>query len=147
VGSTDAGATRARALLSFDVSSIASADDYVTEAHVSLYNWYSVSCSATSPINLSAIAAGANTPIGAATTWNHQPGIAATVTSTRAFARTTGGTGNCAPGWENFDATPLARGWVIPGASNLGVELQAATETDSTSYKWFSARASSTTGT
>jgi hypothetical protein len=112
LGSSDGGVTTARRLLWFDVSSLVSADDSVTNAHLHIDNWASGSCSARG-VTLSGLASS----FSSSTTWNTQPGLdAAGVVSTTTFAY--GATG-CAGNWADLDATSLAQRWLGGGGHQL----------------------------
>jgi YD repeat-containing protein len=139
MGTNNGGTDVLRALLSFDVSSVAAANVWVTDAKVSVNNWYSSSGCTTTPsgVSLFPVEAGVGTPIGAGTTWANQPAVAAAPVATRSFAHHNALGTTCAPAYENFDVTALARGWLNGSATNLGVELRAASETDSGGFKWF----------
>jgi RHS repeat-associated protein len=141
VGTTDAGASKTRALLGFDVSSLYSTTRYVTEAHVAVDNWWSSSgCTATpAGVSLYAITDWGTTTVGPGVTWSNQPQVAATAASARSFAHLSGVGSLCPAGYENLDVTRLAESWLTTAGTNLGVELRASNEADSNSFKWFNA--------
>ena len=146
LGTTDAGASVTRSLLGFDVSSLLSPTRYVTEAHVAVDNWWSASgCTATpTAISLYAITNWGTTTVGPSTTWSNQPLVAAAPESTRSFAHQIGTGSACPPAYENLDVTRLAESWISTATINMGIELQAANEADSNSFRWFTAAESGT---
>lgn len=130
VGTFDGGTTVARSLLRFELGSIPNATNYVTEAHLRIYNRHSVSCSPREVV-LSGLGAG----FGPTTNWANKPAenpeLAVTGTS---FAK---GNSGCAPDWQNMDATVLARKWFNGSATNHGMMLSAGDEFDSYGWKKF----------
>ena len=135
VGSADAGAHVTRSMLYFDLGSLPAANVVVGSAKVSLHEWYSYagSCSPRA-VNLQGLG-GAFSDL---TTWNtNQPGLDAGAVTSTSFARHTA-TGSACPGaMVDLDATNLASRWLKDGATNYGLSLRAASETDPYSYKGF----------
>lgn len=129
VGTPDGGTTVARSLLKFQVYDLAMVYS-VVEAHVSLYNATSASCTPTG-VDLS----GARSEFTGATTWADQPGPDAQGRVSRTtFAL---GSSGCAAGWVDLDATELVNRWMFHGEANYGLELRATNEADPTSWKTF----------
>lgn len=140
-GSTDGGASVARALLGFTIAPLFDPNRYVVEAHVAVDNWWSSSgCTATpAGLSLYGITDWGSTTVGPGVTWANQPQVAATAASSRSFAHMTGIGSTCAPGYENLDVTALAESWITTANTNLGIELRATNEATSNSFKWFNA--------
>jgi hypothetical protein len=114
------------------------ANSYVLEAHVNMYNHWSVGCGARS-VNLYA----ADSPFDDASTWNTQPdpllradgSLMGAISPAFAY-----GSGGCPPGWSpNMDATEVARAWVDGSIPNYGM-LITASESDTAGRKFFLSR-------
>ncbi len=119
-----------RSLLSFNLGSLPAAENYVTEAHLTLVNYVATTCTPT-PMQV----AGVGSAFTAATTWATQPPLdAAGVVSTPSFSH--GATG-CEASAENLDVTSLAQRWMGGGAANFGVSPRAADETKTDQFKVF----------
>ncbi len=130
VGSADGGASTARSLLSFNVNPIMAPGDTVISSSLAVNNWYSPSCVA-SQVKVN----GLGGAFSASTTWNTRPPLDASgVVSTPSFAA--GATG-CAGAYQAIDVTSLAQRWLHDGATNYGLELAAANETDPNAVKYF----------
>ena len=128
-GSGDGGISVARSLVRFDLSSLPPSH-FVTESHLSLYEWYSPSCSARS-----VTASGLGGPFSNTTTWNTAPPLdGAGVVSSTSFAY---GASGCPAARANLDLTSLARRWILDGAANHGLELRAGDEFDPAANKGF----------
>ncbi|MDQ2826324.1 MAG: DNRLRE domain-containing protein [Actinomycetota bacterium] len=118
VGS-DNGARTSRSLLWFNVGSLAGPGTWVTEAHLSIWNWASGSICDPRGVVLT----GLGGPITSPVTWNRQPPIDAGPTTTTNFARYRGY--GCGEGFQNLDATNLAQRWLMNGSPNYGLQLRA----------------------
>lgn len=136
VGSADGGAHVTRSLLRFDLSSLPTgANVAVTDAKLRLFEWYSYAGScAKRDVQIQGLAAAPN----AATTWANQPAVdGAGVVSTSSFAHFQGTGSACPEANESLDVLSLARRWLTNGATNNGLQVRAASETDPYAYKAF----------
>ena len=127
------GGTKSRSALKFDVSALPiGADTQVIESHLSLYNWYSVSCT---PSSINVYGLGTPPAIGPTNIWSSQPPVDGVApTASVAFAH--GGPTCATAAWQDLDATALARRW-LTGTANNGMGLQAVNETDANAYRGF----------
>jgi hypothetical protein len=122
-----------RALLLFGLGTAPAANDWVTEAHVSMYNYSSMACGAGHAMYMFGI--GANWA-GSTVTWNTKPASDGQgMRSTTSFASVP--SSPCARGWVQFDATSLAQSWFRSGETNYGVGFMATDETDTITGKNF----------
>ncbi|MFG2558125.1 DNRLRE domain-containing protein [Streptomyces sp. NPDC048496] len=127
-GTYDAGSTKARSYLKFDVAKFGG--QKILSANLSLYSYWSATC-ATS---------GSGTQIRRVTsswtnsglTWGAQPSTTDTgaVTSTKAL----GFSSACPAGTVNFNVAGIVQAWA-DGAANYGVQVRGVTETDSTTWR------------
>ncbi|MGH9152293.1 MAG: PA14 domain-containing protein [Acidimicrobiales bacterium] len=134
------GSTLVRPLLRFDLSALPSGPGgVVTEAHVSLVNWYTYGYSCTpGTVSLYGLAG----PFDAATRWATQPALSsATPVSSGTFAHNNNAGSDCPQAIENLDATALARAWLAGTSPNNGLELRAgspsSSETSTANFKAF----------
>ncbi|MFD0078566.1 DNRLRE domain-containing protein [Streptomyces sp. NPDC127166] len=127
-GTYDAGTTKARAYLKFDVSAFTG--KHITDTNLALYSYYSSTCATT----------GAGTQVrritGAWTTsditWGDQPATTTTGAVTSTAAK--GYNDSCPAGTVNFDVDAIVQAWA-DGSTNYGVRIAGASETDSTTWR------------
>ncbi|MDX3615694.1 DNRLRE domain-containing protein [Streptomyces europaeiscabiei] len=127
-GTYDAGGTKARSYLKFDVSDFA--DKHITDTNLSLYSYWSSSCST----------AGAGTQIRRITstwssstvTWDEQPSTTTTGAVTSTAAK--GYSDDCPAGTVNFDIDDIVQDWA-DGSTNYGIQVRGASETDSLTWR------------
>ncbi|WP_327697251.1 DNRLRE domain-containing protein [Streptomyces sp. NBC_00459] len=127
-GTYDAGTTKARAYMKFDVSPFKG--KHITDTNLALYSYYSSTCDTS----------GAGTEVRRITgtwtsadiTWAVQPATTATgaVTNKAALGYST----SCPAGTMNFDIDAIVQAWA-DGATNQGVRIAGASETDSTTWR------------
>ncbi|GGZ03478.1 DNRLRE domain-containing protein [Streptomyces poonensis] len=130
-GTYDAGTTKARSYLKFDVSAFKG--KHITDTNLALYSYYSSTC-ATS---------GAGTQIRRITsswsssdiTWPDQPSTTTTgaVTNTAAKGYSDA---DCPAGTMNFDIDAIVQAWA-DGSANHGLRIASADETDSLTWRRF----------
>ena len=146
LGSADGGTNKNRSFLRFDTSSLPTgANVSVIESHLQIYEWYSYAGScAPRAVEVRGLAAAPTVD----TTWNLPVAVDSSgLVSTQSFARHDAAGSTCpgAPA-EHLDTTSLARRWLTDGATNYGLELRAASDTDPYAYKaFYSAEASNNT--
>ncbi|WP_443066227.1 DNRLRE domain-containing protein [Streptomyces sp. NBC_01262] len=138
-GSYDAGAHVARTYLKFDVSKFTG--KHITSATMSLYNYYSATCSTT----------GASTTARRVTSdwdshtiaWGSEP----TLTTVNLAANTGhwGYSSSCPANWSNWTLTGMVQDWAN-GAANYGIGIRSADQTDSTSWRRFRSANYTTSG-
>lgn len=127
-GTYDAGTTKARSYLKFDVSAFKG--KHITDTNLALYSYYSSTCQTT----------GAGTQVRRITsswsssdiTWSAQPSTTATGAVTNTAAKGYSST-DCPAGTMNFDIDAIVQAWA-DGSSNYGLRIAGASETDS--YTW-----------
>ncbi|MGW1467847.1 DNRLRE domain-containing protein [Streptomyces sp. NPDC002308] len=129
-GTYDAGTTKARSYLKFDVAAFKG--KHITDTNLALYSFYSSTCST----------AGAGTQVRRITsawessdvTWAAQPSTTTTgaVTSTEAKGYNT----SCPPGTMNFDIDAIVQAWAA-GSANYGIRVAGADESDSLTWRRF----------
>ncbi|MGW0826015.1 DNRLRE domain-containing protein [Streptomyces sp. NPDC002845] len=129
-GTYDAGTTKARSYLKFDVSAFKG--KHITDTNLALYSYWSSTCST----------AGAGTQVRRITsswssstvTWGDQPSTTTTgaVTNTAAM----GYSDACPAGTMNFDIDAIVQAWA-GGATNHGIQVRGASETDSMTWRRF----------
>ncbi|MFC7264063.1 DNRLRE domain-containing protein [Streptomyces lutosisoli] len=130
-GTYDAGTTKARSYLKFDVSAFKGKD--IIDTNLALYSYYSSTCSAS----------GAGTQVRRITsswtssgiTWSDQPSTTTTgaVTNTAAKGYSSS---DCPAGTMNFDIDDIVWDWST-GSSNYGLRIAGGSETDSTTWRRF----------
>ncbi|MFI1018631.1 DNRLRE domain-containing protein [Streptomyces sp. NPDC020965] len=128
-GTYDAGTTKARSYLHFDVARFKG--KRITDTNLALYSYYSSTC-----------ATGAGTQVRRVTgawnssniTWAAQPATttAGAVTSTAAK----GYNASCPAGTIDFDVDAIVQAWA-DGQPNHGLRVAGASETDSTTWRRF----------
>jgi len=132
VGTDNGGSHVARSILWFNVAGLVTPNTWVTEAHLSIWNWSSASTCAPRGVTVSGLGSYAYQPV----TWNRQPGLDAVgAVSNTSFARSGGY--SCGEGFQNLNATNLAQRWLMNNDTNYGMELRAGDEADTSSFKWF----------
>jgi RHS repeat-associated protein len=127
-GTYDAGTTKARSYLKFDVSRFKG--KHITDTNLALYSYWSSSCST----------AGAGTQVRRITTawespditWAAQP--ATTVTGAVTSKDAKGFSADCPAGTVNFDVDAITQAWA-DGAANYGVRVAGADESDSLTWR------------
>ncbi|WP_079664840.1 DNRLRE domain-containing protein [Streptomyces sp. 3214.6] len=138
-GTYDAGTDTAHSYLKFDVSKFTG--KHITAATMSLYNYYSATCStAGSPTQARRIT---STWSSSSITWGAQP-----TTTTTGMATNTGHWGydsTCPANWSNWNLQTIVQAWA-DGSTNYGLQVRAADETDSTTWRRFRSANYSTTG-
>ncbi|WP_327317284.1 DNRLRE domain-containing protein [Streptomyces sp. NBC_01235] len=138
-GTYDGGTDTAHSYLKFDVSKFTG--KHITAATMSLYNYYSATCST----------AGAATQARRITstwssstiTWGAQPS-----TTTTGMATNTGHWGydsTCPANWSNWNLQTVVQAWA-DGSTNYGLQVRAADEADSTTWRRFRSANYSTSG-
>jgi RHS repeat-associated protein len=129
-GTYDAGSTKARSYLKFDVSAFKG--KHITDTNLALYSYYSSTC-ATS---------GAGTQVRQITspwsssdiTWSAQPSTTTTGAVTNKAAL--GYNSSCPAGTMNFDIDAIVQAWA-DGSANHGLRVAGADETDSSTWRRF----------
>jgi RHS repeat-associated protein len=137
VGSWDSGVHVSRSLLWFNFGSTPGQQTWVTESHLTLWNWYTSSCDASVSIDTYAIGAQWWPPDTVMT--NEPPVDNRGVRSQNYFAK--GNTG-CDTGQVSVDTTNMTQAWwqqVDPlfGEKNYGMYLIASNENDSRTFREF----------
>ncbi|MEH0419426.1 DNRLRE domain-containing protein [Streptomyces sp. B21-083] len=138
-GTYDGGSDTARSYLKFDVSKFVG--KHITAANLSLYNYYSATCSTSGPATLAKRVT--STWTSSAITWGAQP-----TTTTTGDASNTGHWGfdsTCAANWSNWNLQAITQAWA-DGSTNQGVQIAGASETDSTTWRRFRSANYSTSG-
>ncbi|WP_225839514.1 DNRLRE domain-containing protein [Streptomyces sp. NK08204] len=129
-GTYDGGADTARSYLKFDVSPFTG--KHIQSASLSLYNYYSATCGTS----------GAATDAKRITsswssstiTWGVQP-----TTTTTSKASNTGHWGydsSCPANWSSWNLQAMVQDWAN-GSTNYGLQVAAASESDSTTWRRF----------
>ncbi|WP_369369843.1 DNRLRE domain-containing protein [Promicromonospora sp. Populi] len=126
LGTFDGGTTRARTFMNVNASQIIGKS--IRSATLSLWEHHSYSCTPSEwqVWNASRVPG----PI----TWATQPTIGSQHGSS---TQTKGHSAPCADGWVTMDMTSLARAWASDTATERGMLLRAASETDSYGWKRF----------
>ncbi|MFJ9971329.1 DNRLRE domain-containing protein [Streptomyces sp. NPDC090621] len=129
-GTYDAGTTKARSYLMFNVSPFAG--KHITDTNLALYSYYSSTCSTS----------GAGTEIrritsswsSSAVTWAAQPSTttAGAVVNKAAL----GYNSSCPAGTMNFDIDAIVQAWA-DGSANYGLRVASPDETDSLTWRRF----------
>ncbi|MFF3379800.1 DNRLRE domain-containing protein [Streptomyces sp. NPDC002680] len=138
-GTYDGGTDTARSYLKFDVSKFAG--KHITAATMSLYNYYSATCSTSGAATLAKRIT--STWTSSSITWGAQP-----TTTTTGDASNTGHWGydsSCAANWSNWNLQAITQAWA-DGSTNQGVQISAASESDSTTWRRFRSANYSTSG-
>ncbi|MCZ4513700.1 DNRLRE domain-containing protein, partial [Streptomyces sp. ActVer] len=138
-GTYDAGADVARSYLKFDVSKFAG--KHITAATMSLYNYYSATCSTSGAATQARRIT--STWSSSSITWGAQPS-----TTTTGMATNTGHWGyssSCPANWSNWTLQPIVQAWA-DGSTNYGLQIRSADETDSTTWRRFRSANYTTSG-
>ncbi|WP_369030600.1 DNRLRE domain-containing protein [Streptomyces adonidis] len=138
-GTYDGGTDTARSYLKFDVSKFAG--KHITAATMSLYNYYSATCSTSGAATLAKRIT--STWSSSSITWGAQP-----TTTTTGDASNTGHWGydsSCAANWSNWNLQAITQAWA-DGSTNYGLQIASASETDSTTWRRFRSANYSTSG-
>ncbi|MFE9248350.1 DNRLRE domain-containing protein [Streptomyces sp. NPDC007088] len=129
-GTYDAGTTKARSYLKFDAAPFKG--KHITSASLSLYSYYSATCSTAS----------AGTQVRRVTSswspsdivWSAQPSTTTTGAVTSTAAK--GYSKDCPAGTMNFSLGPLVQAWA-DGSANYGLRVASPDETDSLTWRRF----------
>ncbi|MFF9376643.1 DNRLRE domain-containing protein [Streptomyces griseoluteus] len=129
-GTYDAGTTKARSYLQFDVSAFKG--KRIMDTNLALYSYYSSSCSTS----------GAGTEVRRVTsswsssgiTWAAQPST--TTTGAVVNKAALGYDSSCPAGTMNFDIDAITQAWA-DGSPNYGLRVAGASETDSLTWRRF----------
>ncbi|MFF9815353.1 DNRLRE domain-containing protein [Streptomyces sp. NPDC014006] len=138
-GTYDGGTDTARSYLKFDVSKLAGKQ--VTAATMSLYNYYSATCSTSGAATQARRIT--STWSSSSITWGAQPS-----TTTTDMATNTGHWGyssSCPAAWSNWNLQAMVQSWAN-GTTNYGIQLRSADEADSTTWRRFRSANYSTAG-
>ncbi|MFE7933054.1 DNRLRE domain-containing protein [Streptomyces sp. NPDC057456] len=129
-GTYDAGTTKARSYLNFDVSAFKG--KHITDTNLALYSYYASTCATT----------GAGTQVRRITsswssssiTWDAQPSTTATGAVTNKAAL--GYSSSCPAGTMNFDVDTIVQAWA-DGSTNYGIRIAGADEADTLTWRRF----------
>ncbi|MFF4302361.1 DNRLRE domain-containing protein [Streptomyces sp. NPDC001601] len=137
-GTYDGGTDTARSYLKFDVSKFAG--KHITSATMSLYNYYSATCSTSGAATVAKRIT--STWSSSSITWGAQPS-----TTTTGMASNTGHWGytGCAANWSNWNLQTITQAWA-DGSTNYGLQIRGADETDSTTWRRFRSANYTTSG-
>ncbi|MGW2964980.1 DNRLRE domain-containing protein [Streptomyces sp. NPDC001220] len=137
-GTYDAGSDTARSYLKFDTSKFKGT--HITSATMSLYSYYSSSCSSSASTQAKRLTSALDTTT---LTWGAQPS-----TTTINMASNTGHWGydsSCAANWSNWTVTGMVQDWAN-GIANNGIQLRSSDEKDSTNWRRFRSANYTTSG-
>ncbi|MFJ4922055.1 DNRLRE domain-containing protein [Streptomyces sp. NPDC088725] len=129
-GTYDSGSHVARSYLKFDVAKFK--DAHIASATMSLYSYYSATCTTTGPPTEVRRITG--TWDSHQITWGAQP--ATTATNLASNTGHWGYNSSCPANWSNWTLTKMVQDWA-DGATNYGVQLRSADETDLTTWRRF----------
>jgi hypothetical protein len=129
------GSTKARSLLAFSMSGLAGTQ--ILSATLKLYEFWSWSCSARQ-VNVYRVTSSWSE---SSTVWGTQPSINGTAVDSVNAAK--GYSSSCPAGWISFDVTSPVSAWVAGTSTNYGLEVRAASETDTYGWKKFDSREAS----
>ncbi|MGW5651541.1 DNRLRE domain-containing protein [Streptomyces humi] len=138
-GTYDSGTDTARSYLKFDVSKFAG--KHITAATMSLYNYYSATCSTSGAATQARRIT--STWSSSSITWGAQPS-----TTTTGVATNTGHWGyssSCPAAWSNWNLQTIVQAWA-DGSTNYGLQIRSADETDSTTWRRFRSANYTTSG-
>ncbi|MER6205926.1 DNRLRE domain-containing protein [Streptomyces sp. NPDC001642] len=138
-GTYDGGTDTAHSYLKFDVSKFAG--KHITAATMSLYNYYSATCSTSGAATQARRIT--STWSSSSITWAAQPS-----TTTTGMATNTGHWGydsSCAANWSNWNLQTITQAWA-DGSTNYGLQIRSADETDSTTWRRFRSANYTTSG-
>ncbi|MER5754040.1 DNRLRE domain-containing protein [Streptomyces sp. NPDC002088] len=138
-GTYDGGTDTARSYLKFDVSKFAG--KHITAATMSLYNYYSATCSTSGAATQARRIT--STWSSSSITWGAQPS-----TTTTGLANNTGHWGydsSCGANWSNWNLQTIVQAWA-DGSTNYGLQIRSADETDSTTWRRFRSANYTTSG-
>ncbi|NUS13574.1 MAG: DNRLRE domain-containing protein [Streptomyces sp.] len=138
-GTYDSGSDIARSYLKFDVSKFAGR--HVLSAQMSLYSYYSSTCTTTGPgTQAKRVTSALDTT---SITWAAQPS-----TTTANMATNTGHWGYssaCPANWSRWTLTGMVQDWAN-GAANYGIQVRSADEGDATTWRRFRSANYATSG-
>jgi RHS repeat-associated protein len=132
VGTYDGGSAVARTLMKFSLPSNLLGQE-ILYSRVWLWEWHSSSCTPTK-FYMYRLTSG----FSSSTTWNNQPGIASGAIASATYAK--GYSSSCPDGLVDIGGSTLngvVQDWADGALTNYGIELKAADETDSLSWKRF----------
>jgi RHS repeat-associated protein len=138
-GTYDSGADTARSYVKFDVSKFAG--KHITAATMSLYNYYSATCSTSGAATQARRIT--STWSSSSITWGAQPS-----TTTTGVATNTGHWGyssSCPAAWSNWNLQDITQAWA-DGSTNYGLQIRSADESDSTTWRRFRSANYTTSG-
>ncbi|MFF4509149.1 DNRLRE domain-containing protein [Streptomyces sp. NPDC001401] len=137
-GTYDGGTDTARSYLKFDVSKFAG--KHITAATMSLYNYYSATCSTSGAATVAKRITSSWS--SSSITWGAQPS-----TTTTGMASNTGHWGytGCAANWSNWNLQSIVQAWA-DGSTNYGLQVRADSESDSTTWRRFRSANYTTSG-
>ncbi|WP_249125997.1 DNRLRE domain-containing protein [Streptomyces sp. A2-16] len=137
-GTYDGGTDTARSYLKFDMSQFAG--KHITSATMSLYNYYSATCSTSGAATVAKRITSSWS--SSSITWGAQPS-----TTTTGKASNTGHWGytGCAANWSNWNLQTIAQAWA-DGSANYGLQISADDESDSSTWRRFRSANYTTSG-
>lgn len=128
-GTHDAGTTKARSYLKFDMSDYAGT--HIIDTNLALYSTWSSSCAVGSGTAVQRVTGSWSS---SSVTWDAQP--AATTTGQVINTAAKGYSSDCPAGTMNFDIDTIVRAWTS-GTANHGVLIRGVSETDSLTWRRF----------
>ncbi|MFI6934873.1 DNRLRE domain-containing protein [Streptomyces sp. NPDC050287] len=137
-GTYDGGTDTARSYLKFSTSAFTG--KHIQSATMSLYSYYSSSCSSTAVTQAKRITSALDTTT---LTWGAQPS-----TTTTNMATNSGHWGydsSCPGNWSNWTLTGMVQDWAN-GVANNGIQLRSSDETASTNWRRFRSANYTTSG-
>lgn len=126
LGTFDGGTTKARTFMNVNVSQIIGKS--IRSATLKMWEHHSYSCTPTEWQVWNA------SRVLGAITWDSQPTMG---TKQASSTETKGHSAPCDDGWVTMDMTSLAKAWASDTATERGMALRAASETDSAGWKRF----------
>ncbi len=137
-GTYDSGSDVARSYLKFNTSAFTG--KHILSATMSLYSYYSSSCSSSSVTQAKRVTSALDTTT---LTWGAQPS-----TTTTNMATNSGHWGynsSCPANWSNWTLTGMVQDWAN-GSANNGIQLRSSSETDATNWRRFRSANYTTSG-
>jgi YD repeat-containing protein len=137
-GTYDGGTDTARSYLKFNTSAFTG--KHIQSATMSLYSYYSSSCSSTATTQAKRVTSALDTTT---LTWGAQPST--TTTNMAANSGHWGYDSSCPANWSNWTLTGMVQDWAN-GAANNGIQLSSSNEKDSTNWRRFRSANYTTSG-
>ncbi|WP_275404941.1 DNRLRE domain-containing protein [Streptomyces sp. SID10815] len=137
-GTYDGGADTARSYLKFNTSAFTG--KHIQSATMSLYSYYSSSCSSTAVTQAKRITSALDTTT---LTWGAQPST--TTTNMATNGGHWGYNSSCPANWSNWTLTGMVQDWAN-GTANNGIQLSSSDEKDSTNWRRFRSANYTTSG-